>query len=801
MGRLVQESIPNLLGGVSQQPEHLRMPSQAEEQLNAMATAVSGLSKRPPADLTTSMGEPGNQPFFHFISRDAFERYVVHIEGDEIHVYDLEGEEIPVTVQDGRSYLSAGSGDPRDKFRAVTVADFTFILNRQVEVEWGNQTADDSGEEGLIWVREGAYAQTYKVFIDDSEVASADTPDGDDINDAEDVKTSQVASDLAGQLQDLDGFNVTRRGSTILLRRTAGQEGNSFSLRAEASFGDGMRSFRKEAQRFSELPAEGIPGFQVEVVGDPDSQDGSYWVEFVEDRVGDPGTWKEIPEPGSNVNLDASTMPHVLVRKEDGNFTYREADWDLKGAGLSTEEFEPSFVGGVLNDIVYHRDRLCVLSGEKMITSRAGEYFNWFRETGAALLDSDPIDVGASHAEVSVLNYALPYNQDLYLFSSAHQFVMRGGDLLTPESAAINQAAAFPMQDRVRPTGAGRHIFFATERGDYTAVREYIAPGFEEAHDAPEITGHVPAYIASDAYRMIGSTNESMLVVLTDASPGTLWIYNFQEAEGELVQSAWSRWELGHEGVHIWDAEFIDSDLFLVVSPDGPESNLQLLRIPVYPLYSRVAEGLPVLLDWRVHVGGSDGRPIHYDEEDDVSHVYVPSSMPEAPVLVLTDTNGSEDHFVGEELETTLSDSQETVYFPGDLRGMEGYIGIPYTFSYVMTTPRMRQESQQGGMQAITSGRLQLRTLTVAYEETGLFEVRVSAPGVGPYRQHHAGPALGSTQAAGEDYPILSDGERRVPIRTEASKAKIEIRSDHWTPCHFAGAEWEGFYTNRARRL
>ena len=45
---LVSRTIPNLVQGVSQQPEVLRLSSQATSQINGFSSVVEGLKKRPP---------------------------------------------------------------------------------------------------------------------------------------------------------------------------------------------------------------------------------------------------------------------------------------------------------------------------------------------------------------------------------------------------------------------------------------------------------------------------------------------------------------------------------------------------------------------------------------------------------------------------------------------------------------------------------------------------------------------------------------------------------------------------------
>ena len=52
---LINHSIPNLINGVSQQSESLRLGSQAESQVNGLASVVEGLKKRTPTEFIKRM--------------------------------------------------------------------------------------------------------------------------------------------------------------------------------------------------------------------------------------------------------------------------------------------------------------------------------------------------------------------------------------------------------------------------------------------------------------------------------------------------------------------------------------------------------------------------------------------------------------------------------------------------------------------------------------------------------------------------------------------------------------------------
>jgi len=131
---LINRSIPNLFNGVSQQPPSLRLPSQATEQINGLSSVVYGLAKRPPTEhIAKVSNDVLVNSFVHTINRDNNEQYKVIITNGSLKVYDLStGVEQTVTFPDGTAYLNAS--DPSEGFACVTVADYTFIVNKSVQV-------------------------------------------------------------------------------------------------------------------------------------------------------------------------------------------------------------------------------------------------------------------------------------------------------------------------------------------------------------------------------------------------------------------------------------------------------------------------------------------------------------------------------------------------------------------------------------------------------------------------------------------------------------------------------------------
>ena len=101
---LITTSVPNLVQGVSQQPDNLRYPGQAEEQINALSSVVDGLNKRPHteyvANLNTSLQDDA---LVHFVDRDPLNKHAMIFNNDNgttsVDVYNVEnGAEIPTTI-------------------------------------------------------------------------------------------------------------------------------------------------------------------------------------------------------------------------------------------------------------------------------------------------------------------------------------------------------------------------------------------------------------------------------------------------------------------------------------------------------------------------------------------------------------------------------------------------------------------------------------------------------------------------------------------------------------------------------
>ncbi len=339
--------------------------------------------------------------------------------------------------------------------------------------------------------------------------------------------------------------------------------------------GSDFFAFQGTAKSFTDLPAQAMAGFTLAVIGDNNKEEDDFYVTYRGDYGS--GVWVETTEPGVESHLDFSTMPLGLQQNADLSFSLTEIEWSGRKAGgqvnggTDTNPF-PSFVDSTINDIFFYRNRLGILSGENIIFSEAGIYENFFRTTVRTLLDADPIDIAVSQNEVSDLLHAVPFQENLLVFSSLNQFTMSSATLLTPTEVSVNTSTRFECDLTSPPVNAGNSVFFAITNGGYSGVREYFSEGETEVKDATLVSAHIPEYIRGQITKLTASSNEDMLIAQTDDDLKTIYIYRWYNQGRERLQSSWSKWTFDTDVV---DVSMNNAQIFVLFT-DGRYEVLNL---------------------------------------------------------------------------------------------------------------------------------------------------------------------------------------------------------------------------------
>ena len=775
---IISGSVPNLINGVSQQPFALRLASQAEEQINGYSSVVEGLTKRPPtkhvAKLMASL--PGVS-YVHIIDRDVSERYVVVVTDGDLKVFDFDGTERTVNFPDGKGYLTS----PTCNFAAVTVADYTFLLNKDRQVALSDEVKQGRGHEAIVYVRQGNYASTYTVTINGTAYSYST-----DATDPEKLKTSNIALQLKNAITaGTGGFTVTQYGSTLHVTHTA-----AFTVTTTDSIGDtALVCVTKQLQTYVDLPKVAPPGYQVEISGAPGNVYDNYWLEYdAANTSGNGGIWKEIAKPGRKVAFNAGTMPHSLVREANGTFTLKVIEWDKCGAGSETTTPTATFVGKALNDIFFYRNRLGFIADEAVIFSRSASHFDFWRQTATQVLDTDPIDVATSHVKVSILRHAIPFNESLLLFSDQTQFLLGAGEALTPSAVSLDQVTEFETSSGVRPVGAGAYVYFCTPKGEFTGVREYFLDGVSKTNNANDVTSHVPRYIEGQVFKLTASTNEDILVALSRDRADTIYVYKYYYAGQEKVQSSWSKWQL-EEGSRVLNAEFIESTLWLVIQrADG----VYLERVDIEA--GVVDDGMDFVVHLDRRTSDAQVQSLHFNGTH-TSFVlpYTPANMAD---VVLVAREGNATAKAGALIPFTHDGITLTVR--GKLTKF--FVGVRYSLRYVLSPLLVRQQASGGGQIANTEGRIQLRRALVNYADSGYFRAEVTPSRRDTYTYRFTGRVIGSGRnLIGRS--AIETGSFTFPIMANNMQVDIVFVNDTHLPSRLLNIDWEALYTVRTQRM
>ncbi len=301
--------IPNLIQGVSQQPDAQRDPSQGEIQVNGMSSISEGLRKRDASNCLARVSTtPFGDAFVHSILRDSTEEYLAVITKTVIRVFDLSGNEKTVNAPGGYGYL-ANVTDARQQIRAQTIADYTFILNTNtataMDAAVAPVTARPLAHEALVWVKAANYGQKYTVNVNGRqvEVTTAVAPvvsSGTTVTENR-ISSAEIAEQIKTGLSSVTGVTITRSGSMLWLQSAAPITVAASDARANAD----ITAILGQVQAFTELPTIAPAGYQVEIVGDPGNKFDGYYVEFKpKSGTFGEGTWSETVSPGVEYKVD-----------------------------------------------------------------------------------------------------------------------------------------------------------------------------------------------------------------------------------------------------------------------------------------------------------------------------------------------------------------------------------------------------------------------------------------------------------------------------------------------------------------
>jgi hypothetical protein len=713
----------------------------------------------------------------------------------------------------------------------TSVGQYLFIAGNSIIPTWTPTdvyTASSNTSLGAVWVRGGAYSRTFKItvtkmdgstyvgtyktlpssfqdILDTSGILTAD-PDyqkkvNDAVNDynanvtayigtaAADITPENIAEKLKLALTAAGCAGVTRLDSTVLIDNVLVRD-----ISCDDS-GDGslLRAVGNEVRAADLVSAIHYVGKVVKVAPKGVGGEDAFYLKAFP-RVGSGTGWQQVSwreSAGYTMQPDDVFCMATIV----GGTLYIGANaTDLAAAaGGVHPEFKanvvgddvssplPSFFGNRIDYLGLFQDRLVIGSGSTILTSRPGDYLNWFRQTVLAQPANDPWEGFALGAEDDTIRYSTTYDRNLILYGKRFQYQISGRQALDPKTASIVTTSAYKDANDAPPLASGNFVFYAkystlsgTEE-KATSLHQVQAGVIADTPESYEVTQQLSTYIRGKPVQLVCVEAPNLVVLRTDTERDKLYTYTYLDSANasERLFDSWSKWtwepEVGavigtslkgttllvymlrHDGTNCW----IACEQFSLATGLSKYPYLDSLRP-----YSAIAAGTGAVKLTTPRMSVAFG---------DTSDNY----MIGTPMLKLT-------------------------LFMVDYAGQEAALyGGFAPLAYVTPTNPFKRDRDGN---AVTSGRLTLGAVGVSVQDSGGLKIEVQTSTSTFLSKDFSGSLLGSQTALIGKQP-LATGKVTGLVGRGVQECTYTLRAKTWLPLTITAIEWSGQYFNNARRV
>ena len=495
------------------------------------------------------------------------------------------------TYQGGSSSGTPSTSGTGDEFLGYT-QDYDVRYTATVTLTDGGliRSTNKSTAEGLF-IDVSMEGETYRISVeavepvttyrDVSGIAYFKTPKNPDNG------TLSMASILNGLKTAVNSSlaNVTAEviGSGLFLNGTAADSVNFLG----GAVNENMSVIGQKAQDISRLPAMNKHGYVAQIANTADLDTDDYYVKFIADNgTSGVGNYEETVRPhnfASNsdpmkAGLDPATMPHALINNRNGTFTFVKLDettansqgnenyWKDRLVGDNTSNPFPTFKGGTIQEMFFHRNRLGIISGENVVMSQPGRYFDFFIVSAIAASDDNPIDITVSDIKPAFINHVLPIQKGIMMFSDSGQFLLfTESDIFSPKTARLKKVASYECDETIQPVDLGTSVLFTSNVSAYARAFEATIIDDDTPPNIIEQTRVVPEFLPKDITK---STNSAAIGITTYGKKGESEIYHYKyyNAGQKREQSAWYSWTLTGTMQHML---YTAGSFFTVTLHDG----------------------------------------------------------------------------------------------------------------------------------------------------------------------------------------------------------------------------------------
>jgi len=548
---------------------------------------------------------------------------------------------------------------------------------------------------------------------------------------------------------------------------------------------DLMRCFQSSVNDVQNLPNQCKHGYIVKISNSRMSDEDDYYLRFdgQNNRDGS-GSWSECAKAGIAKTL--TNMPLVIQRTATTTFTVKQFTYQDRRVGDDTTNPMPSFVGARINKVLFFRNRLALLSGENVITSRPGTLGtpDFFNETALTVSASDPVDISAASMFPSELFDGIEMNTGLVVFSTNQQFLLASDDtVFNPDTAKLRSISTFNYNETIPPISLGTTIAYVDNSGKFSRFNEMANIQREGEPSIVEVSKVVPTLLPKDI-DLLTNSRENSIILLGKTGSDDVFGYKYFQVSEQRQQAAWFKWKLNNPLVY----HFIINDEYFFLDSDYYLQSVKLVQTETDP--SIVQDNVDFLLHVDNHTtvsGGSFNSTTNITTFTGVSWLNTVTTPNHDLVVIDTNTNSTR---VGRYAKPTVSGTSFTL--PGNWSGVTLTIG--YIYPYEVKFPTFYPTRQQGNnSRADVNSSLVLHRIKFHFGKIGLYETTLERIGKNDYTEVYESTELDEYDAS--DAPYLEEFIKTVPVYEKNTNVDVTLRSSHPAPATLRAVSWEGDYS------
>ncbi len=685
--------------------------------------------------------------------------------------------------QQGRNAGSASS--------TPDASDYACSYNREITLLHGGEgwATNDTTTQTLD---QAQTSYNYTVTVTDHEVSAvkanvkavrpAPTPFDADTAITVDGILGGIAGELAGVTVNGNALNYEIIGNGIYLYTAA--DADDFNV--EVVDQDLMRVMQTEINDVTKLPVQCKHGAIVKIANTRMSDEDDYYVKFVgENGKSGPGQWTEVAEPGIVKSLSASTMPHMLQRQADGDFLVKQYTWADREIGDNTTNPIPSFVGQKINRVLFFRNRLVILAGENVITSRPGSIAtpNFWSDTALTVSAVDPIDISCASVYPSDLFDAIEINTGLLCFSTNAQFLLSSDDtVMNPDTAKLRAVSWYNYNKVIPPVSLGQTTGYVDNSNKYSRFME-MANIVREGEPAVVNTSKIVPTLLPKDIDLFTNSRENNFVFFGKTNSDEVVGFRYLNQADKRLQSAWFKWKFNNPIKY----HFCVEDCYYLLDTDNFLQKVNMIQADADPSIDQDDTNYLIHLDNYTTVGsGSFSSTTNLttftNQSDWIDDVTTPNGT-----LVVVDTNSSTAR-EGRYAECTVINSDDFTV-PGDWSSAT--LNIGYLYDYQVDFPRFYlQKSSEDAVQSDINSKLTVHRMKLNFGKIGLYETTLTRVGKDAYTEIYESTDLDEYDAS--DAPYLAEKIKDIPIYERNLNVDVTLKSAHPAPATLRSMSWEG---------